>query len=156
MLRNDVWVVKLLCFKKWNGVLLYSPIVCYGVWETLLAQLLLPGPRKEAVESGTVSNVKNVDFLSSGILEQVLQTALDVDVRGLCIGSIGGVVRFSKLSQLQCAAAVFAGSYGVFHFCCLSGFCFCIVYQEYGTVRYYGWGTALFSLVYSAKLGIMV
>lgn len=60
MLCNDIWVVKLLYFREWNGVFLYAPIVYFGVGKALLAQLLLPCPRKDAVEPGAKSNVKDV------------------------------------------------------------------------------------------------
>ena len=52
VLRDDMWVVKLFYFREWDGVFFYAPVVDSGVGESLLAQLLLPGPSKDAVESG--------------------------------------------------------------------------------------------------------
>ena len=87
-----------------------------------MAQLLLPGPCEDAVEPGAEPNVKNIDCGGAAIAQQMLQAALDVDVRGLCVGAVGGVVCLAVSGQLQSVAAVLAGSYGVFHFCCLPFF----------------------------------
>lgn len=58
----------------------------------------------------------------------MLQPIFDVDVHCLCVGSVSGVVCFSKLRELQGGTAVCSGCWGVLHF----------------------------RLVYSAKLGIIV
>ena len=49
VLRNYGVIVKLLYFREWNGVFLYAVVDDSGVGKTLLAQLLVPGPRKDAV-----------------------------------------------------------------------------------------------------------
>ena len=132
-------VVKLFYFREWDRVFLYSTVVDSGVGESLLAQLLLPGPHKDAVESGAESYVKYVDADKGGdrgipsvvagvaefvptvlesmeeFLVQMFQPALYVDVHCLCICTVGGVVCFAKLCELQCGASVCAGCNGVLH-----------------------------------------
>ena len=80
-----------------------------------MAQLLLPGPCKDTVESGAETYVKDVDCGGAGVAEQVFQTTLYVNVCSLCVGPVSGVVRLAKLSELQCGASVCAGCNGVLH-----------------------------------------
>lgn len=116
MLRNDLRVVKLFCFREWYRVFFYSPVVDLRVWKTIQTQLLLPGPGKDAVESCAESDIKNVDTFT-GVMEQVLQPIFDVYVLSLGVCSVAGVVCFVVTGKLQCGAAVSACGYVVFHLC---------------------------------------
>lgn len=138
MLRNNACIVKLYCLTWLDGVFFYPVIGDAWVGEPFLAQLLLPGVCEDAVEGGAESYIKNPDVgrcvagsLERGLkklLQQMFNPAADVYVHGLCVGPVGGVVGFIEAGELQSAAAVCAGGYPVLHL----------------------------SLVYNAKLGIMV
>ena len=50
------------------------------------------------------------------LFKQVFHSAFDVDVGGLCKGSVAGVVCFVEACELQCVASVSACGQCVFHF----------------------------------------
>jgi hypothetical protein len=102
--------------------------------------LLLPAPCEDAVESGAKAYIKDVyangrdstgGYAGSrgsrtelrgsrttlqSLFKQVFQSASDVDVGGLCKGSVAGVVCFVEACELQCVASVSACGQCVFHF----------------------------------------
>ena len=93
LLRNDGWVVELLCLRGLYGVFFYSIVVDFGVWKPGLAQLLLPCVKEDAVEGGAESHIKDVDAgRGQKLLEKVFHAGFYVDVHCLGKGAVGGVV----------------------------------------------------------------
>lgn len=135
MLRNYGVVVKCFCFREWYWVFFYSIVVDVGVCFPFCAQLFLPDEGEDAIEGCAKTHIKDINFYRGqtiflGVipLEKVLNSIFYVDVHCLCVGSVAGVVCLPKLGELQGGTPICCSGLDMLHF----------------------------SLVYRAKLGIII